>query len=139
MSASPTRKRPRTESEEDIVKQEPQAAPTTPIGSPIDAQQRGTTEPQDDGAGPVPRRDAEFWFSDGTVILIAKDVEFRVYGGLLAEHSSVFKAMFNEAPAIRLIPFDERYSIPCLVVQLTDAPEDLRHVLRIYASGKPTR
>ncbi len=147
MSASPTRKRPRTESEEQVVKQERQAAPAAPGASAdaqLEVQLQARVEPnldserEDDGS-PAPRRDADFWFSDGTIILAARDVEFRVYGGLLGEHSSVFRAMFAEQHPIRLIPFNEHLPIPCPVVQLADAPEDLCHILRIYVSRRPAR
>ena len=39
-------------------------------------------------------KDKEFWFNDGTVILVAQDVEFCIYKGILAEHSPVFSDMF---------------------------------------------
>lgn len=41
------------------------------------------------------KRDAEFWYSDGNIILVARDVEFRVFKGILAEHSPVFRDMFS--------------------------------------------
>ncbi len=41
------------------------------------------------------KRDNELWFEDRTVILVARDVEFRVYKGLLADHSPVFRDMFS--------------------------------------------
>ncbi|KAI9061913.1 hypothetical protein FKP32DRAFT_1575116 [Trametes sanguinea] len=73
-------------------------------------------------------RDEEFWYDDGTIILIARNVEFRIYKGILAEHSPVFKDMFS---------FPQPPSAPntepqCPVVHLSDSPEDLRHVLRVY-------
>nr|VWP02333.1 Phospholipid-transporting ATPase (EC [Ganoderma boninense] len=39
------------------------------------------------------RRDGEFWIEDGNLILVAKDVAFRVYRGLLAEQSTVLAEM----------------------------------------------
>ncbi|KAJ2989084.1 hypothetical protein NUW54_g1873 [Trametes sanguinea] len=50
---------------------------------------------QDNGAGQPLVRDEEFWYDDGTIILIARNVEFRIYKGILAEHSPVFKDMFS--------------------------------------------
>ena len=81
------------------------------------------------------KRDEEFWFEDGNVILVARDVEFRIYKGLLADHSPVFRDMFSlpqpPAPSDGEIP-------PCPIVHLSDSPEDLRYVLRIYmARGEP--
>ena len=43
----------------------------------------------------IRQRDHEFWYDDGTVILIARNVEFRIYKGLLSDHSSVFRDMFS--------------------------------------------
>lgn len=39
------------------------------------------------------QRDTEFWYDDGNIILVARDVEFRVFKGILAEYSPVFKDM----------------------------------------------
>ena len=70
-------------------------------------------------------RDEEFWFEDGSVALVARDVEFRVYKGALASRSPVFKDMFSLPQ-----PQDvSSSSVP--VVQLADSPEDIRHFLRI--------
>ncbi|OSD03866.1 hypothetical protein PYCCODRAFT_1365143 [Trametes coccinea BRFM310] len=81
-----------------------------------------------DGAQQPLVRDAEFWYDDGTIILIARDVEFRVYKGILAEHSPVFSDMFSFPQP----PPDPNAEPSCPVVHLSDSPEDLRHVLRVY-------
>ncbi|EIW56908.1 uncharacterized protein TRAVEDRAFT_128274 [Trametes versicolor FP-101664 SS1] len=75
-------------------------------------------------------RDEEFWYSDGNIILLAHDVEFRVYKGLLAEHSPVFRDMFSlpQPPCPNTVLSEDA----CPVVQLSDSPEDLRHILRVY-------
>jgi hypothetical protein len=39
-------------------------------------------------------RDSLLWFSDGSVVLRAEDTLFRVYSGILAQSSPVFKDMF---------------------------------------------
>ncbi|KAI1795394.1 hypothetical protein LXA43DRAFT_992563 [Ganoderma leucocontextum] len=130
MSACSTRKRPRIQSEEELVKDEPHTHADSPLQPNIGS------EPEN--GDPGPQRDAEFWFSDGTVILVAKNVEFRIYGGLLANYSSVFKAMFAEQHPFRLMPINEHQSFPCPVVQLTDSPEDLRHILPVYVSRRQT-
>ncbi|KAI0705966.1 hypothetical protein C8T65DRAFT_740693 [Cerioporus squamosus] len=41
------------------------------------------------------RKDEEFWMDDGTIILIARGVGFRVYWGVLSSHSPVFAEMFS--------------------------------------------
>ncbi|EIW56911.1 uncharacterized protein TRAVEDRAFT_81808, partial [Trametes versicolor FP-101664 SS1] len=75
-------------------------------------------------------RDEEFWSSDGDIILVARDVEFRVYKGLLADHSPVFRDMFSlpqsPAPSSTTVPAEG----PRPVVHLSDSSEDLRHMLR---------
>ncbi|RDX49021.1 hypothetical protein OH76DRAFT_1351607, partial [Lentinus brumalis] len=73
------------------------------------------------------RRDEEFWFEDGSIALVARDVEFRVYKRVLADHSAVFADMFS-------LPQPESDSSAstrsCPTVDLDDSPEDLRHILR---------
>ncbi|KAI1781652.1 hypothetical protein LXA43DRAFT_933524 [Ganoderma leucocontextum] len=128
MSARVTRKRARTESEE-TPKQESEETNTTTCADP----QAPAADLGDEHENL--ERDAEFWISDGTVILVANDVEFRFYRALLADHSPAFKAMFAGQHPSRLVPIDEQQSITCPVVQLTDSPQDLRHILRAYLSG----
>lgn len=78
------------------------------------------------------KRDEEFWYPDGSIILVAGDVEFRVYKGILAKHSPVFEDMFSlpqpSDPTSSASPAQD----VCPVVHLSDSPEDLRHVLRAY-------
>ena len=103
-----------------------------------DTDSRSNDEPRGRIAGEaeeIRQRDHEFWYDDGTVILIARNVEFRIYKGLLSDHSSVFRDMFSlpQPPA----PSNSE-SPPCPIVHLSDSPEDLRYVLRIYmARGEP--
>lgn len=86
------------------------------------------------------KRDEEFWYSDGNVILVAQDVEFRVYKGLLAEHSPVFRDMFSLP---QLLPASEPVVTlsedACPIVYLSDSAEDLRHVLHAYMPKGGTR
>ncbi|OJT09464.1 hypothetical protein TRAPUB_14067 [Trametes pubescens] len=87
---------------------------------------------------PAPRslrkRDEEFWCSDGNIILVAGDVEFRVYKGILSEHSPVFRDMFSlpQPPVVASSPSSSDDDSTCPVVHLSDSSEDLRHVLRAY-------
>ncbi|EIW56909.1 uncharacterized protein TRAVEDRAFT_49719 [Trametes versicolor FP-101664 SS1] len=79
------------------------------------------------------KRDEEFWYSDGSVILVAQDVEFRVYKGLLAEHSPVFRDMFSlPQPPPASEPVVTLSEDACPIVHMSDSPEDLRHVLHAY-------
>lgn len=117
MSARVTRKRARTSS----------------VVDDSDTQEHATQGEIQPSAESVARtRDEEFWSSEGDIILVARDVEFRVYKGLLADHSPVFRDMFSlpqpSAPSLPAAPAE----IPCPVVHLSDSPEDLRHMLRVY-------
>lgn len=84
---------------------------------------------QDD---PELEKDQEFWFPDGNIVLIARTVEFRVYRGILANHSTVFADMFTlPQPASSSTLLEHaRQAEECPFVVLDDSPEDLRHVLR---------
>ena len=73
-------------------------------------------------------RDSDFWFEDGNIILISQGVAFRVYRGLLAEHSGVFKSMLHVAQAA---PDAAEQAYGCDVVQLDDLAEDLRGLFKI--------
>ena len=87
---------------------------------------RAREEAHEDGAEGIQAesrvKDEEFWYADGNVILVARGVEFRVFKGILAEHSPVFETMFS-LPQSSSAP-----DVP--VVDLLDSPEDIRHVLR---------
>ncbi|PIL25826.1 hypothetical protein GSI_11579 [Ganoderma sinense ZZ0214-1] len=102
---------------------------------------------QHTGTRPHPlelKKDDEFWYDDGTIILISQNIEFRVYQGPLAQHSQVFRNMlaFPQPP----IPGPSHASssrttlgsglvAPCPTVHLTDSPADLRHFLRALVLG----
>ncbi|KAH9856096.1 hypothetical protein C2E23DRAFT_502992 [Lenzites betulinus] len=78
-------------------------------------------------------RDEEFWYSDGSIVLVARNVEFRVYQGILSDHSPVFKDMFSLPQPDDASPSGEPSTGDrCPVVHLSDSPEDLRHILRFY-------
>ncbi|RPD58548.1 hypothetical protein L226DRAFT_466512 [Lentinus tigrinus ALCF2SS1-7] len=82
----------------------------------------------EDAEGVARTRDEEFWFDDGSIILIARNVEFRVYKGLLADHSPVFRDMFS----LPQPPISEgELETPCPVVHLSDSAEDVRCLLRV--------
>ena len=89
----------------------------------------------DDFQLPIPIRDANFWMSDGTITLVAEDVEFRIYKSVLAEHSPFFAQMFT-------LPQPDTPAAPhasCPVVELSDNPEDLRHVFHALLPRKNAR
>lgn len=74
-------------------------------------------------------RDENFWFEDGNIILAARSVGFKVYKGLLAEHSTVFRSMFVVAQGAHAA--GEQAPDGCPVVPLDDSPEDLRQLFRL--------
>ncbi|TBU37150.1 hypothetical protein BD309DRAFT_1084851 [Dichomitus squalens] len=80
------------------------------------------------------KRDEEFWYEDGTIILIVGDVEFRVFKGLLVDRSTVFRDMFA-FPQPSSAASTSAGQTPCPEVALTDSPEDVRQLLRFLMPG----
>lgn len=86
--------------------------------------------PRTRSAKPIPpealERYEEFWLEDGNIVLVAQNVAFRVYQGLLTKQSAVFKDLFSSAETRA----DETYDgVP--VVRLFDSPVELRHLFRV--------
>ncbi|EJF60257.1 hypothetical protein DICSQDRAFT_63341, partial [Dichomitus squalens LYAD-421 SS1] len=83
-------------------------------------------------------RDYGLWYEDGTIILIARNVEFRVYRGPLAKHSPLFRDMLSNPQPIEphLLYQEQEQSPECPLIHLSDSPEDLRHVLRVFTIGR---
>ena len=71
-------------------------------------------------------RDKDFWLEDGNIVLVAQNVGFRVYKGLLTKQSPVFQDLFSA----REIRADESYD-GAPVVRLFDSPVDLRHLFQV--------
>ncbi|KAH9835441.1 uncharacterized protein C8Q71DRAFT_765898 [Rhodofomes roseus] len=85
------------------------------------------------------RPDNSLWFPDGNVTIIAADsVGFRVYGGLLARHSEVFRArIFGPATAADASALDSRSDVRDEVFSLDQWPSDaVRLLLRIVVLGE---
>ncbi|KAH9885127.1 hypothetical protein C8Q73DRAFT_784849 [Cubamyces lactineus] len=73
------------------------------------------------------KRDGGVWFPTGNIILVAgRQVAFRVYQGILARRSEVFRGLFELPP-----PPDSEKMDGCPVVHLPDDPQDLKHFLRV--------
>ena len=81
------------------------------------------------------RRDSEFWYEDGTIILVASNIEFRVFKGLLVDRSPVFRDMVSFPQP----PSSLQEKIPCPEVALSDSAEDLRELLRVLMPGSDSR
>ncbi len=82
-------------------------------------------------------RDRELWYEDGNISLVAGNTEFRVFKGILADHSPVFKDMFSLPQPPN--PAPSQASEACPVVHLTDSPEEVRHLLRVCIPKTGTR
>lgn len=79
-------------------------------------------------------RHPDLWYEDGTVILIAEKTGFRVYRGLLAQHSEVFRDMFS-LPQPTTAVSDTLFE-GCPVVHLMDdIAEEIAEVLKILHNG----
>ncbi|KAI1795309.1 hypothetical protein LXA43DRAFT_1178782 [Ganoderma leucocontextum] len=95
---------------------------------------RLSEQPQDKDSSPSSssavklklRRHAEFWFTDGNIILATRRTGFRIYRGPLASQSTVFSDMFASSTSSADETFDG-----CPVVQLSDSPHDLAHLLHV--------
>ena len=66
------------------------------------------------------------WFDDGNIIIMASEsqVAFRLYEGMLASVSPIFKDLFA-VPQLA----DAETMYGCPVVRLPDSPEDLQNFL----------
>lgn len=75
--------------------------------------------------------DDEFWFYDGNIIIVANNVKFRVYQGLLASQSGFFQAMFSlpQPSSPTCTSIDKETGCPFIVVD--DSPDTFRHILRV--------
>lgn len=69
-------------------------------------------------------RSSKLWFEDGTIVLQTERVQFKVYKGILAANSPIFRDMFAIAQAQ-----EGEFVDDCPVVHLGDNPLDLAHVL----------
>ncbi|TFK81977.1 hypothetical protein K466DRAFT_501158 [Polyporus arcularius HHB13444] len=92
------------------------------------------------------KKDEEFWYEDGNIFLIAGDTRFRVFKGILADLSPVFRDMFS-IPHPRVNTSSSKAAQLCPVVHVSDPPEELRYLLRVcfpktgasrYLSPDPT-
>lgn len=69
---------------------------------------------------------SELWFEDGTIVLEAEATQFRVYRGILAANSAIFRDMFGLCQ-----PAEEDTVDGCPIVRLHDSAKDLRCALDI--------
>ena len=74
-------------------------------------------------------RDSELWFDDGTIVIVAQSVEFRVYKGQLARRFDVFKDLDTFPQST--VNFEHGSGFPCPVLHVTDSARDWRNLLRM--------
>lgn len=77
--------------------------------------------------------DAELWFRDGNVIMIAEDVAFRVHRGVLSRHSGTFRGLFKTS---RPADLDADLKVDgCPVIPVQDSAHDFKHLLHVLYDG----
>ncbi|KAH8099868.1 hypothetical protein BXZ70DRAFT_941597 [Cristinia sonorae] len=91
---------------------------------------RGSSPDVDDGSEKSLKRSEHVWFEDGNIVLITQNTMFKVYRGLLASASPVFRDMLS----IRQPELAEEIE-GCPVVRLDDAVEDMSHFLTAIVDG----
>ena len=75
-------------------------------------------------------RQTDFWFNDGSVILVSGNVAFKVHKGQLSRHSEVFGDLLSVPQ-----PPDEATFENCYIVELHDSPVDLWYLLKSLYDG----
>lgn len=92
-------------------------------------------------------RHPEFWFADGSIILLAHDVLFRVHKSFLARHSLVFRDMFSipqpstesssasDNSDSKGVPSDHEMIDGCPLVRIHDTPDDVASLLYALYDG----
>ena len=83
----------------------------------------------DDGPVLHPKR-SEPWFQDGNIILEAGLTQFKVYRGILALNSDIFRDMFAVSQ-----PVEQESVDGCPIVHLSDSPDDVRYVLNALCNA----
>ncbi|KAI1791598.1 hypothetical protein LXA43DRAFT_889101 [Ganoderma leucocontextum] len=82
----------------------------------------------------APKRDQVYWFDDGNLIVVAGDVEFRIYQRPLVDQSVVFQNMFTQAA-----PAADDQVDGCPAINLDDSPNDLRELFGLFYSFNVTK
>ena len=78
-------------------------------------------------------RDPDYWYSDGSIVIVVQGVGFRVHKSLLAQQSNAFRDLFMVPTPPTPSPADVMDGCP--VVRLTDTSHDFRELLRVIYSG----
>ena len=73
-----------------------------------------------------PERHEEFWLVDGNIVLVAGNIAFRIYQGLLVTQSPFFADKLASSN-----PDSDETIDGCPVVHVEESPEDFVHLLRV--------
>jgi len=93
------------------------------------ANNKQTTDEENDNHEPQPYKRSQYWFDDGSIVLQVERTQFRVHTSMLARHSNIFKDMFAiPQPKELLEPLIES----CSIVQLHDKAEDVEIILGLF-------
>ncbi|KAJ6497669.1 hypothetical protein C8R45DRAFT_983792 [Mycena sanguinolenta] len=68
---------------------------------------------------------SEIWYKDGSVVLQAENTQFRVYWGILTQHSPFFRDL-ESLPQ----PPDQPTVDGCSIIELQDSSEDVKYLLK---------
>ncbi|THH05486.1 hypothetical protein EW145_g4762 [Phellinidium pouzarii] len=102
--------------------------------SPTLASSSGSNSPSpvasDSSSLAVESRQADFWFKDGNVILLAGSIAFKVHRGILERHSDVFHDLLSIPQPPDEVMFEE-----CHIIELHDEPTDLWYLLKALYDG----
>lgn len=71
----------------------------------------------------------DVWYTDGSVVLVAEKIAYRVHGTILATHCEIFKDMYAIPQPVVQDSGTETYE-GCQVLRLQDSPTDLKHFLK---------
>lgn len=95
-----------------------------------------------DDSFPEPKlysQDTQFWYPDGTIIIVAQGIGFRIYKGLLAEASEIFRDMFDNAtptPQPSQVKKSALHVDICPAVTVTDTAAEIRSLLNVLLHGR---
>ncbi|KAI0737397.1 hypothetical protein C8Q80DRAFT_1115176 [Daedaleopsis nitida] len=87
---------------------------------------------ESEGIDTQPVKDAELWLPDGNIVVISRNVAFRIHKSILSRHSEIFCDLFS----LPQHEVDETMD-DCPTVHLdADDPDDLRPLFQVICCGK---
>ena len=78
-------------------------------------------------------RHESLWFKDGSIIIAAVGLSFKVHSGILERHSSVFKDLLNNPSQVVRTRGDT--SEGCPVLHVKDVGKELARLLETFYDG----